>query len=141
MKKLISLLSSAGVLMAMFWGCSDAKGRYLDLATGDPIEIDKNDSGVVINKETKEPVYIYVDTKKNDTIYGRTGEVINGHVVLYDGKYLFDGDAKLKVDGDEYKYKVGDDYKVKVESDGDKKIKDGGKKVKIDDGEKTVKYN
>jgi hypothetical protein len=139
MKKLISLLSSAGVLMAVFWGCSDAKGRYLDLTTGDPIEIDKDESGVVINKATSEPVYIYVDTKNDDTIYGRTGEVINGHVVMHDGKYLFDGDAKLKIDDGEYKYKVGDDYKVKSESDGDMKIKDGDSKIKIDDGEKKVK--
>ena len=132
MKKLMSLLSSAGVLLAVFWGCSDAKGRYLDLATGDPIEIDKDESGVVINKETKEPVYIYVDTKNNDTIYGRTGEVINGHVIkLEDGKYKYDGlKVKLDEDGD-FKVKDGD-YKRKVEADGDIKIKDGDKTKKID---------
>jgi hypothetical protein len=138
MKKLIALLSSAGVLLSLVWGCSDSKGRYLDLATGEPIEIDKNESGVTINKSTNEPVYIYVDTKKDDTIYGRTGEVINGHVVLYDGKYVFENDAKLKMDDGGYKYKDGD-YKVKVEDDGDKKIKDGDSKIKIDDGEKKVK--
>lgn len=139
MKKLISVLSMAGIVLAVAPGCSDSKGRYLDLSTGQAIEIDKNENGIAINKETKEPVYIYVDTKRNDTIFGETGEVINGHVIkASDGKYVFDGDAKLKWDDGTVKYKDGD-YKVKVEDDGDTKIKDGDKKIKIDDGEKKVK--
>ena len=85
----------------------------------------------MINTETNEPVYIYVDTKTKDTIYGRTGEVINGHVyVTSDGKYKYDGD-------DEYKIKYGD-YKKKVDGD-EVKIKDGDTKIKIEDGEKKVK--
>ncbi len=138
MKKLIALVSSAGVMCAMVWGCSESKGRYMDLSTGKTIEIEKDDkTGFMVNEATKEPVYIYVDTKKNDTIYGKTGEVINGHVVYEDNKYVFDGDEKLKL-SDEVKYK-DDDYKMKVESDGDVKIKNGDKKVKIDDGERKVK--
>lgn len=138
MKKLIALVSSAGVMCAMVWGCSDSKARYMDLSTGKTIEVEKDDkAGVMINKETKAPVYIYVDTKKNDTIYGKTGEVINGHVVYEDNKYVFDGDEKLKLD-DGVKYTDGD-YKMKVEGDGDVKIKDGDKKVKIEDGERKVK--
>ncbi|HEV7781962.1 MAG TPA: hypothetical protein VGO58_11895 [Chitinophagaceae bacterium] len=136
MKKLISLLSSAGVLLSLFWGCSDAKGRYLDLSTGKPIEIEKDETGVVVNKVTHDPVYIYVDTKKNDTIYGKTGQVINGHVLLTgDNKYVYDED-KYKEDGTANN---NGEYKVKVEDDGDIKIKTDDKKIKIDDGEKKVK--
>ena len=35
----------------------------------------------MINTETHEPVYIYVDRETRDTIYGATGDVVNGHVV------------------------------------------------------------
>lgn len=106
--------------------------RYYDLTAGEYIEVEKDEkTGRVINTETNEPVYIYVDTKTKDTIYGRTGEVINGHVyVTSDGKYKYDGD-------DEYKIKYGD-YKKKVDGD-EVKIKDGDTKIKIEDGEKKVK--
>ena len=135
MKKLISLLSSAGVMVSLFWGCSDSKGRYLDLSTGKSVEVEKDDAtGVMVNKETGDPLYIYVDTKKNDTIYGKTGEVINGHVILTrDNVYVFDEDEKT--DG----VVNNGDYKRKVEDDGDTKIKNGDSKIKIDDGEKKVK--
>ena len=83
----------------------------------------------------KKPVYIYVDTKEDDTIYGKTGEVINGHVILNDrDEYVYEKDFQA------YEVK-GDDYKVEVEKDGDIKIKDGDNKLKIDGetGEKKVK--
>lgn len=142
MKKLISLLS-ASVLIAFCWACSDSKERYLDLSTGKAIEVEKDDkTGFMVNKETGEPLYIYVDTKKNDTIYAKTGKVINGHVILVgDKQYVFDEDEKVKIDGNNgAQYKDGD-YKVEVEKDGDIKIKDGDKKVKIDGetGERKVK--
>lgn len=114
--------------------CDNSKARYLDLNTGERVELVKDEStGLMVNKETGEPVHIYVDTETNDTIYGRSGKVINGHVVKVDGKYKYDND-------DEYKIKTGD-YKKKVEDDGDIKIKDGDSKTKIDGetGERKVK--
>ena len=85
----------------------------------------------MVNSETNEPVYIYVDTKTNDTIYGASGKVINGYVVkTSDGKYKYDGD-------DEYKIKDSD-YKKKVNGE-EVKNKDGDTKIKIEDGEKKVK--
>lgn len=76
-------------------------------------------------------MYIYVDTKTKDTIYGSTGRVVNGYVVqTSDGKYKYEGD-------DEYKIRDGD-YKKKVDRD-EVKIKDGDTKIKIEDGEKKVK--
>ena len=135
MKKAIT----AVVLILALFGisCSTEKDRYVDLRTGENIEIEKDpQSGVWINAETKKPVYMYVDTKKNDTIYGKSGLVVKGHIVRSDDNvYCYDVDHN-----EEYKVK-SDDYKMKVEKDGDIKIKDGDKKTKIDGetGEKKVK--
>jgi len=146
MKNLILLVFSI-LLMATYVGCADQNDRYVDLETGKHITVVKDSTnGVMVNKETNEPVDIYVDTETKDTIYGKTGEVINNHVIkLDDGKYTYaeaDIDpvkVKTEADGD---YKVKDDNsKIKVEEDGDVKIKEGDKKVKIDaeSGEKKVK--
>lgn len=122
-------------------GCSRTENaRYVDPETGDALTLVKDEnSGLLVDSVTKKPVYIYVDTEKKDTILGSTGEVINGHVVLVDGKYKYD-DTKVKVDDGEYKIKSGD-YKKEVEPDGDIKIKDGDKKIKIEGetGETKVK--
>lgn len=135
-----------GALVAIaaigLFSCSDDKGRYVDLQTGKTIEVEKDEkSGAMVNADTKEALYIYVDTDKKDTIYGPTGEVINGHVVkMDDNKYVYDDGSKLKVEDGEMKYKDGD-YKMEVEKDGDITIKDGDTKIKIDgeSGERKVK--
>lgn len=132
---------SAGLLLGTILGCSESKGRYLNLSTGKTIGVEKDEkTGYMVDMQTREPLYIYVDSKKDDTIYAKTGEVINGHVYLDDNnKYVFDGDEKLKLD-DGVTYKDGD-YKVKVEENGDMKVKNGDRKVKTDGetGEKKVK--
>lgn len=127
MKHLLLLSPLAAII---FTSCKQE--RYLDLTAGEYIKVEKDEkTGQMVNSETHEPVYIYVDTKTNDTIYGATGKVINGYVVkTSDGKYKYDGD-------DEYKIKDGD-YKKKVDGD-EMKIKDGDTKIKIEDGEKKVK--
>ena len=132
-----------GAAISLMNACSKVNGRYIDLSTGQPVNLVKDEqTGAMINKETKEPVYIYVDTRKHDTIYGSTGEVINGHVYKdNNGKYVYDNDEKLKTEPNgEIKYKDGD-YKVKIEKDGDMTIKNGDKKTEIDGktGEKKVK--
>ena len=126
MKKLILILAPVAFSFAL--ACDSAEERYLDLQSGEKVNIEKDpETGKMVNAETKAPVYIYVDTKSKDTIYGPTGQVINGHVIkVSEGVYKYDGDG---------------DYKLKVEEDGDYKIKDGDKKVKVDGetGEKKVK--
>ena len=127
------------VLSVGFIAC-DNDARYVDLGTGKTVKLVKNDEGLMVNEETKKPVLIYVDTKENDTIYGKTGKVINGHISKTgDNNYTYNADISLDEDG-EYKIKDGD-YKMKVESDGDIKIKDGDTKTKIDGetGEKKTK--
>ena len=142
MKKLISIVSAAA-LVSLGISCSDPDERYVDLTTGQSIELTKDEtSGIMVNAETKKAPYIYVDTKKHDTIYGKTGKVINGHVIKgEDQKYVYDEDEKLKIEeSGAVKYKDGD-YKVEVEKDGDMKIKNGDTKTKIDGetGEKKTK--
>jgi hypothetical protein len=133
MKVIIAAI--AGLVTMSLWSGCKPQERYLDLNTGDRVDLEKDSSsGLMIRTDTKKPVDIYVDTKTNDTIYAPTGKVINGHVVkLGEWKYKYD---------DEYTIKNDDaDYKKKVEKDGDIKIKDGDTKTKIDGktGEKKTK--
>lgn len=133
MKVIIAAIAGL-VTMSLWTGCKP-QDRYLDLNTGDRVDLEKDSSsGLMVRTDTKKPVEIYVDTKTNDTIYAPTGKVINGHVVkLGEWKYKYD---------DEYMIKNDDaDYKKKVEKDGDIKIKDGDTKIKIDGetGERKTK--
>ena len=107
------------------------QSRYYDLTAGRYIDLERDEkTGLMVSTTTHEPVYMYVDTKTNDTIYGATGKVINGYVVkTEDGTYKFDEE--------EYKLKYGD-YKEKVEGD-EVKVKSDDKKVKTDEEEKKVK--
>ena len=126
MKKL--LLTTVATIV-LLWACKQP--RYYDLTAGRYIELEKDEkTGLMVSSTTHEPVYIYVDTRTNDTIYGATGKVINGYVIrTSDGKYNFDEE--------EYKVK-NDDYKKKVEGD-EEKVKTDDKKIKTDEEEKKVK--
>ena len=136
-------LLSMAAFITMLVSCSENKERYIDLSTGQPVEVKKDEiTGAMINKETNNPLYIYIDTKSNDTIYARTGKVINGHILKGDDqKYVFDEDEKLKIhESGAVEYKDGD-YKMEIEKDGDTKTKNGDKKIKTDEktGERKVK--
>ena len=144
--KTLSFLCSGFFLIISAIGCSDGDQHYIDLATGKHIKVVKDSTtGEMVNAETKEPVVIYVDTHSNDTIYGKTGKVINNHVTKTDDGYKYvsneDQPEKVKTD-DDGSYKIKDeDYKKKVEKDGDVKIKDGDDKLKVEGktGDKKVK--
>ncbi len=141
-------LSTFGLLFTCsLISCRNKDHRYIDLESGNYIDVVKDSTnGEMVNADTKDPVIIYVDTQSKDTIYGKTGKVINGKISKSeDGKYKYvsndDGRDKVKTDDDgAYKIKDGD-YKKKVEKNGDVKIKDGDRKIKIDGetGEKKVK--
>jgi len=131
MKNMFAVLTASAAVI--FVSCaSKEKGAYIDLRTGNEITIERDmSSGAWVNSKTGEPVYIYVDKEKRDTIYGKSGIVINGHVVQSGGQWWYDQDLQEAPD-------VG--HKVKVEDDGDTKVKfDNGQKVKLDDDEKKVK--
>jgi hypothetical protein len=137
---------------------------YIDLTSGKTIRVEKDEeTGFMVNAETKKPVYLYVNPATKDTFYGRTGKKVNKYITVRDnGNYYYDdddyvyknGDYKLKTDDGDIKEKDGDykkktddgdvkikdgDYKVKTDKDGDKKIKSGDTKIKVDDGKVSVK--
>ena len=131
--KTIYVFILAVITFIYFTGC-DNKDHYVDLETGKTISVEKDaTTGYMVDAETKKPLDIYVNTETHDTIYGRTGKVINNHVIrMPNGKFTYeeDGDYKVK----------DDDYKKKVDEDGDVKIKEGDTKIKTEeDGETKVK--
>lgn len=132
MKHVLFMSITASLLVLI--GCKDqTESDYYDLNKGENVSLVKDENtGLMVDAETKKPVYIYVNNETKDTIYGATGKVINGQVIrLEDGKYKYD-DLKVKLDEDgDFKIKDGD-YKKKVEADGDTKIKDGDSKKKTD---------
>lgn len=146
--KMIFILSGLASIVVFASSCDSANGRYVDLNTGKRIELKKDpETGLMVNEKTNKPVGIYVDTKTKDTIYGKTGKVINGRVVKRDdGNYVFEDNVSMDHEGDHstesgaYKIKHGD-YKKEVEKDGDITIKEGDKKIKIEGetGERKVK--
>src|SRR4051812_6136656 len=127
LKTILIAMASAVIWMA----CSDTKNRYVDLSTGQPVELVKDEkSGLMINATTGRPVRMYVDTRTHDTIWGSSGKVINGNISKSgNGTYVYanagddDADYKVKTDKDgSCKVKVGEEYKKKVDEDGDVKI-------------------
>jgi hypothetical protein len=132
-------------VIAAMCSCQNSQSRYFDLNTNKYIDLKKDSvSGYMMNSKTGEPVDVYVDTETHDTIYGTTGEIVNGKVHKTDeGKWIvkMDGDeykaksesensAKVKIEGDEYKEKSG--TRTVKEEDGDIKIENGKTQVKID---------
>jgi hypothetical protein len=122
------------------------RSRFLDMSTGNYVDLEPDArTGLLVDKETHQPPYIYVDTKTNDTVYGATGEVINNHVVIDNGKYKYDkdefklkdGDYKMKIERNEFKEKTAT-TKTKVERN-ERKIKTAHKKIKIEHGHRKVK--
>ncbi len=134
------IIVAATLLIA---SCANESARYTDLQTGNAVKLEKDDkSGLMVDKDSRKPVYIYVDQQKHDTIFGSTGKTINGRILKTEnGKYQYvDGlNNSVEVKG-EMKVKDGD-FKMKVDKDGDVKIKDGEKTTKIDGetGEKKTK--
>ena len=131
MKKTIcAFLVASGIFV--YASCKNADARYINLDTGEKVKLVKDEtSGLMVTAETKQPVHIYVDTKTNDTIYGKTGLIINGHVYKNEtGSYYYEEEIKTEATGD---------YKKKIDADGDVKIKTDDQKIKIEDGVKKVK--
>ncbi len=137
-----TLLLLAGAVSFGLFSCDNNDSRYLDLTTGEAVELEKDEkTGLMVNTETGKPVKVYVDRRSKDTIWGSNGKVVNGYIARSeDGEWEYKGDDfKVKSDGDEYKMKSGDDYKVKSE-DGEYKIKNGDYKKEVEkDGDVTIK--
>ena len=123
---------------------SNKEGRFLNLTSGEEVTVVEDENGRMVDEETGKPVKLYVNTRTNDTIYGVTGKVVNGHLRYDDEENLFlydDGDKVVKIDGGEYKMKDGD-VKLKKDLDGSEyKYKDNDVKIKRDGGEYKVEGN
>lgn len=73
--------SCALMLLIFLQACGSGGDRYVDLNTGMAFLLVKDPAtGLMVDAETGKPLNIYVDTKTHDTVYGRTGKVINGHL-------------------------------------------------------------
>lgn len=148
--KNIKIICLFNLVITVLISCSDKESRYVDLNTGKGINVmEDSTTGYRVNADTREPVIVYYDAQTKDTIYGKTGEVINNKVMkTADGKYYYEPptpvESKIKVktqDEIDRELLKNGDYKKKVEKDGDIKIKHGDTKIKIDaeTGEKKVK--
>jgi len=103
---------SALIAVLIFCGCEEGgNSRYYDLNTGKPVTLVQDENtGLIVDAKTRQPVYIYVNRKTKDTLYGATGEVINGQVVKTEnGSYKY-GNRTIKEDED-------GDFKSKDEND------------------------
>lgn len=65
--------------------------KYYDLRTKKSVtaRID-TDRGMVVNTETNEPLDLFVDPIKHDTIYGQTGSVVNNYIIKDESGYRVD---------------------------------------------------
>jgi len=155
MKKSAILVLVSGLTLA---ACqNNPEARYLDLNTGEYMAMKKDSvSGQMVNAQTGKPVDVYVDTQTHDTIWGPSGEVVNGRVVNTGtstkthwevrnqsgstSTSVESSPDKVKIEDGEVKVKDGD-YTKKVDKDGDVKIETGNKTIKIDGetGERKVK--
>ena len=128
-----------------------SNASYVNLSTGEPVTIIRDtEKGYYVYSDSKEPIendMFFVDINTRDTLYGRTGVVVNNAIIRADTGWSLnesmverDGeeikiktaDGKLKIDGDEMKYKEGEDTKIKVDGD-ESKTKTGDTKVKVED--------
>ena len=87
MKHAIFLSLASTVLLIT--ACKDqTKSAYYDLNRDEDVDLVKDDAtGRMIDAKSRQAPYIYVNNETNDTIYGATGEVINGHVIRLEVTY------------------------------------------------------
>ena len=78
-----------------------AHAGYLDLSTGQPVEIWYDADKRITYTRDNTPVEFYINTSTGDTVYGRGRFVVNNLLVRSgDGKYTLD-ETKIKRNGDE----------------------------------------
>jgi hypothetical protein len=150
----VNVLSLTCTLFLILSSCKN-NSRYLDLTTHENIAPRKDTvTGYIMNSKTGEPVDYYINTKTHDTVYGPTGEIVNGRIHKNEeGKWIVssnsdefsaksqsDNTAKVKSEGGDYKLKQGS-YTVKKKANGDLKIENGHTQVKVDGktGKRKVK--
>jgi hypothetical protein len=134
--KTTKLFSVLGIVLFSLAACENKReAKVLSLTSGEEVYVVEDENGIMVDRETKKPVLLYVDKGGRDTIYGPTKKVVNGKIErMDDGVYLYDdgGERKIKIDNDEYKIKDGE-VKIKREN-GEYKYKDeDGATIKVED--------
>ena len=139
------MLSGLAATLFFAFACNNnSEGQFLNLTSGETVELVEDEDGRLIDKETGDPVVLYVDRRTADTIYAPTGKVVNGYLDYDedDRVYVYDdGERKIKIDGGEYKIKDGD-VKEKGDFDGGEyKYKDDNVTIKRDRDDYKVEGN
>ncbi|WP_207511521.1 hypothetical protein [Longitalea luteola] len=105
-------------------GRSDAAAynRYIDLRTGQPVELYYDaKTRRTYSATTNEPIDFYVNSTTGDTVYGRGRYIVNNYIMRgADGMYKLD-ESRIRISKDEIK------------------IKDGTKKFKMEEGKMKMK--
>ena len=135
--KILTGLAIATLTNLSITSCNNIDSKYKNLETGEKVIIIKSETGLAMDSVSGEPVAFYVNTETQDTIEGKTGNVVNNKLMKNaDGGYhVHEMEAKSEV---EQLLESGEDVKIKVDGD-EIKIKTDDKKIKIDGNEKTVK--
>lgn len=122
-----------------------SNAQFIDLSTGRTITLTKHlGNGMMYNTENSRPVYLYINAATNDTIYGRTGEVVNGKLHRNkQGRFVYDGDTYVYINGDYQLRTEANSYDKKIfDRDGDVILKSDNRKMKTEiDGDVKRKNN
>lgn len=60
--------------------------KYIDLQTRQQVTVRiDTERGEVVNAETNQPIYLFVEPATHDTIYGQTGNVVNNYITKEEG--------------------------------------------------------
>ena len=81
MKKITLTIAIAALGATMWTACNRAQA-YTDLYTGRTVYlIEDEETGMMLDRDTREPVYLYVNNRSKDTVFGPTGEIVNNKLV------------------------------------------------------------
>ena len=110
--------------------------KYIDLRTQKQVTVRIDTMrGEVINTETNEPMDLFVDPVKHDTIYGQTGTIVNNYVIKDESGYHVD---TVRINTVEV-HTVSATPEPEVAENGKYKEKDNKTKLKTDDEKIKVK--
>jgi hypothetical protein len=102
--------------------------KYLDLRTKKEVIVRIDTvKGEVVNSETDEPIDLFVEPVKHDTIYGQTGSVVNNYIIHDNDEYRVDT----------VRINTVETQTVAVPTSGKNKYKSSEEKIK-QKGDKTI---
>ena len=80
--KAIKIVGAIAVIAFSVSACKDQReARVLSLTSGEQVYVVEDENGIMVNRDTKQPVLLYVEDGSKDTVYGPTGKVVNGRLL------------------------------------------------------------